>query len=169
MLLKSSTGLPTLLKVKHGNKIGILAKHQNFNLWVQELLRHTVLCTTHWSILGNSMLHIHKQFICSALSFSYHKVMTRCLDIMSATLHETLSFPSTELPLSASSTTTWEASPGWTSSTPSTWSSLSFWWWWLWSQSFYPLSASSGCLSICKITCIKFCIEITVGKFRTYC
>ena len=64
---------------------GILAKQQNFNLQVQELFRHTVLCTTHWTILGNSMLYIYKQFICSALSFLYHKVMTRCLDIMSAT------------------------------------------------------------------------------------
>lgn len=66
-------------------KIGILAKQQNFNLKVQELFRHTVLCTTHWFILGNSMLYVYKQFICSALSFLYHKVMTRCLDIMSAT------------------------------------------------------------------------------------
>jgi hypothetical protein len=30
--MKSSTGLPTPLKVKQGNKIGILAKQQNFNL-----------------------------------------------------------------------------------------------------------------------------------------
>lgn len=169
MLMKSSTGLPTPLKVKQGNKIGILAKQQNFNLWVQELFRYTILRTTHWSILGNSTLYIYNNL--SAVHHHFHivkswlDVLTSCLQL----LHETLIFPSIKLPLSASSTTTWEASPGWTSPSTSTWNSLSFWWGWLWSQSFYPLSTTSGCLSICKITCIEFCIEITVGKFRTYC